>query len=68
MTGETWNQPPESPEAVAVALHLAFPAYTVTVRRDGGEPRYQLLATDGRNPTCLISPDAQEIWDELKGK
>jgi hypothetical protein len=68
VTGESWSLPFESPEAVAVALHLAFPAYTVTVRRDRGEPRYQLLAKDGRNPTCLISPDAQEIWDELRGK
>ncbi len=68
VTGESWSQPYESPEAVAMALHLAFPTYAVTVRLDHGQARYQLVAMDGRNPTCLISPDAQEIWDELKGR
>ena len=67
MTGRMWNQPFESPEAVAIALHLAFPAYAVTVRRDRGEPRYQLIAKDGRNPVVLISPDPEEIRAELKG-
>ena len=61
---DRWAQ---SPEAVAMALHQAFPAYAVTVRRDGGEPRYQLLAKDDRTPVCIISPDAQEIWNELNG-
>jgi hypothetical protein len=68
MTGGTWNQPFESPEAIAMALHLAFPAYSVTVRRDRGAPRYQLLAKDDRNPTCIISPDPDEIRDALKGQ
>ncbi len=54
------------PEAVAAELSRAFPAYAVTVRRDHGEPRYQLIARDDRNPRCLISPDAQEIWTELE--
>ncbi len=67
MTGISWSRPFESPEAVAAALHRAFPAYSVTVRRDGGEPRYQLLAKDGRNPVCLISPDPEEIRAELEG-
>jgi hypothetical protein len=61
MTGGIWNRPFESPEAIAMALHQAFPAYAVIVRRDRGEPRYQLLATDDRNPVCLISPDPDEI-------
>jgi hypothetical protein len=68
MTGGTWNRPFESPEAVAMALHQAFPAYSVTVRRDGREPRYQLVSLDGRNPVCLISPDPDEIRAELTGE
>jgi hypothetical protein len=68
MTGGIWDQPFESPEAVAIVLHLTFPAYSVTVRRDGGEPRYQLIAKDDRNPTCLISPDPDEIRAALKGQ
>jgi hypothetical protein len=61
MTSGIWKQSFESPEAVAIALHQAFPAYRVTVRRDGREPRYQLVSLDGRNPTVLISPDPDEI-------
>jgi hypothetical protein len=61
------NRWAQTPEAVAVALHLEFPHYSVIVRRDGGKPRFQLLSKDGRNPWCLISPDAQEIRNELKG-
>jgi hypothetical protein len=57
----------QSPEAVAATLRQEFPGYAVTVRRDGGQPRYQLLAKDDRNPWCVISPDAQEIRTELKG-
>ena len=68
MVGGIWNQPFESPEAVAIALHMEFPSYSVIVRRDGGEPRYQLTSKDGRNPVVLISPDAEEIWRELKGR
>jgi hypothetical protein len=73
MTNRTGSQVPgnrfrgQYPEAIAATLSREFPGYAVTVRRDGGEPRYQLVSRDGRNPTCLISPDAQEIWDELKG-
>jgi hypothetical protein len=50
-----------------MALHQAFPAYSVIVRRDGGEPRYQLTAKDGRNPVVLISSDPDEIRAELNG-
>ena len=56
----------QTPEAVAVALHLEFPYYSVIVRRDRREPRFQLMSKDGRNPWCLISPDAQEIRNELR--
>ncbi len=66
MTGGTWTQSFESPEAVAIALHLEFPAYRVIVRRDSGQPRFELLAKDDRNPSCLISADAEEIRRELK--
>jgi hypothetical protein len=38
-----------------------------TVRRDGGEPRYQLVSLDGRNPVVLISADPDEIRAELDG-
>ncbi len=67
MTGGIWKRPFESPEAVAMALHQAFPAYSVIVRRDRDEPRYQLLAKDGRNPVCLISADPDEIRAALNG-
>jgi hypothetical protein len=67
MTGRIWSQPFDSPEAVAMALHLAYPAYSVTVRRDRGQPRYQLISRDGRNPVVLISPDPDEIRAELNG-
>ena len=67
MTGRIWNQPFESPEAVASALHLEFPAYSVRVRRDRGrQPRFEARARDDRYPTCLISPDADEIRAELE--
>jgi hypothetical protein len=65
VTREMWAQ---SPEAVAATLRKAFPDYSVTVRRDGGEPRFQLLAKDDRNPWCVISPDVQEIRRELEGQ
>lgn len=55
------------PEVIAAALRREFPGYAVTLRRDGDEPRYELISRDGTNPVCLISPDVQEIWDELKG-
>lgn len=56
------------PEAIASTLSRAFPGYAVTVRRDPGrQPRYQLVSRDGTSPTCLISADAQEIWDDLNG-
>ncbi len=64
--GRDWSGT-AGPEAVAAELHQAFPAYSVTVRRDGGEPRFQLIAKDGRNPVCLISPDPDEIRAELGG-
>ncbi len=56
-----------SPEAIAIELHQAFPAYRVTVRRDGREPRFQLIATDDRYPRCLISSDPGEIHTVLNG-
>jgi hypothetical protein len=62
------QEPAKYPEAIAVELHLAFPAYTVTVRRDQGEPRYQLLAKDDRYPNCIISPDPDEIRAVLNGE
>ncbi len=67
MNSAKWKRPFESPEAVAMALHQAFPAYSVIVRRDRGEPRYELLAKDGRNPVCLISADPDEIRAALNG-
>ncbi len=67
MPGISWGRTFESPEAVAAALHSAFPAYSVIVRRDRGQPRYELRAKDGRNPVCLISPDPEEIRATLEG-
>lgn len=65
MTDAIWNP---SPEAVAAELSRAFPSYTVRVRRDRGrEPRFEARARDDRYPTCLISPDADEIRAELDG-
>ena len=67
MTGRIWNQQLVSPEAVAIALHREFPAYSVIVRRDRGEPRYQLISKNDAYPYCLISADPEEIRAELEG-
>jgi hypothetical protein len=61
----SWDQPPE---AVAIELTRTFPSYTVRVRWDPGrQPRFEARARDDRYPTCLISPDADEIRAELNG-
>jgi hypothetical protein len=49
------------PEEIAAALARAYPSYAVTVRRDQGEPRYQLISKNDAYPYCLISPDPDEI-------
>ena len=67
MTGTYREEPAEWPEAVAAALRKAYPSYTVSVRRDGGKPRYQLVSKTDAYPTCLISPDPDEIREELNG-
>jgi hypothetical protein len=59
--------PGATPQVVATALRKAFPSYSVTIRRDGGQPRYQLISKDDSYPYCLISPDADEIRAELNG-
>jgi hypothetical protein len=62
-------RPPPGPAvaAQAAALREAFPHYTVNVIEHHGEPaRYEVISRDGRNPYCLISTDAREIWHELK--
>lgn len=64
MTGRNWSQPPE---AVAVELGRAFPSYSLRVRWDGGEPRFEAISKNGSNPVCLISPDPEEIRAELNG-
>jgi hypothetical protein len=64
MTGGRWSQPPE---AVAIALGRAFPAYSVRVRWDRGEPRFEAVSKDDSNLYCLISPDADEIRAVLNG-
>jgi hypothetical protein len=64
-SGGTWGQ---TPEMAAAELRRAFPGYEVTVRYDHGTPRFQLRSRDLASPYCLISPDAQEIWRELKGQ
>jgi hypothetical protein len=61
----TWGQ---TPEMAAAELRRAFPGYEVIVRYDHGTPRFQLRSRDLASPYCLISPDAQEIWRELKGQ
>jgi hypothetical protein len=61
------GQEGQVPEAVAIALGKAFPSWVVRVRWDRGRPRFEALAKDGRNPVCLISANAQEIWAELEG-
>jgi hypothetical protein len=55
------------PEALAAELRKAFPSYSVVLQRDRGVPRFHLVARDGRNPWCLVSDDAREIWAELNG-
>ncbi len=52
----------------AAALRVAFPEYVVNVRmgrRD--KPRFEVVSREGGDPYCLISTDAQEIWQELRG-
>jgi hypothetical protein len=49
-------------------LRVAFPEYVVNVRmgrRD--KPRFEVVSREGGDPYCLISSDAQEIWQELRG-
>ena len=72
MIGGDWTQPPE---VLATALRCAFPSYSVTITdwpsiRTWPEPRprFELVTTDDSNPWCLISDDAREIWQELKGQ
>jgi hypothetical protein len=44
----------------------AVPGYLVNViTRYGDKPRFEAVSRDGTNPYCLISPDADEIWQEL---
>lgn len=63
--GGNWGQ---TPEMVAAELRRAFPRYEVTIRWDRGQPRFQLRSRDVASLYCIISPDAQEIWRELKGQ
>ena len=65
MTG--WPPSPEPrAQAQAAALRAAFPGYLVNViTRYGDKPRFEAVSRDGTNPYCLISPDADEIWQEL---
>jgi hypothetical protein len=62
--GANWTT---SSAAQAAALRKAFPAYSVFVSTTGGVPRFELVAKNDRNPWCLISADADEIWHELEG-
>ena len=51
----------------AAALREAFPQYVVNVLpRRNERPRFEAVSRDGRNPYCLISTDAEEIWRELR--
>lgn len=62
-------RPPPTPSVTvqAEALRVAFPGYIVNViARRGDDPRYEVVSRDGRNPYCLISADAGEIWRELR--
>ncbi len=55
------------PEEVAFALARAYPSYSVSVRRDRDEPRYQLISKTDAYPYCLISADPDEIRAVLEG-
>jgi hypothetical protein len=66
------NRPALSPVPSALtqaaALRVAFPEYVVSIRvgrRD--KPRFEVVSREGGDPYCLISTDAQEIWQELRG-
>lgn len=57
----------QTPEAVAIELSRAFPSYVTRVRWDPGrQPRFEARARDDRYPSCLISPDPEEIRAELR--
>ena len=61
--------PPPSARIQAAALRSAFPGYIVNVITGRGEePRYEVVNRNGGDPYCLISPDAREIWRELRGQ
>jgi hypothetical protein len=52
----------------AAALRVAFPEYVVNVRMGRQDkPRFEVVSREGGDPYCLISSDAQEIWQELGG-
>ena len=62
------SSPVPSAMTQAAALRVAFPEYVVSVRvgrRD--KPRFEVVSREGGDPYCLISSDAQEIWQELRG-
>lgn len=60
---------PSTPGVQAAALQAAFPSYSVSVAiRPGCQPRFELVTRNDGNPWCVISPDAKEIWHELKGR
>ena len=61
-----WNRT-QSPEAIAFALGRAFPSFSVRVRWDRGEPRFEAISKHDSNLYCLISPDADEIRAVLNG-
>ena len=67
MSGTRKNEFVKWPEAVAAELARAYPSYTVTLRRDRGKPRYQLVSKNDAYPSCLISSDPDEIRAELNG-
>jgi hypothetical protein len=69
MTADFELPPPPSTRVQAAALQAAFPGYIVNVivMAHGEKPRYELVSRNGQNPYCLISSDAREIWQELRG-
>jgi hypothetical protein len=49
-------------------LRAAFPAYVVSLVKTGDKARFEAVSRTGDgDPWCVISTDAREIWQELRG-
>lgn len=67
VTMTSYELPAPSAYIQAAALRAAFPQYTINLVMKGSTARFEAVSRDGGNPYCLISTDAREIWQALRG-